>query len=427
MAEKRGRELKWHKLDNTAKIYPVITNSRLSGVYRISATLLEDIDPQILKNTVNLILPWFEGFQVRLRRGVFWYYFETNKKEPRIMEESAYPCRYIDPYGNNQFLFRISYYHKRINLEVFHALTDGYGAVNFMRELVCQYIRLAYPENFAGQEGPLSDTSFNMEDSYIKYYKHGKKKGYGGIRAYQLKGEVLPAAMVGIIHGYVKIEEIKRVSKSYGVSITQYLTAALIWSIYKEYLHDQPSRAPIRINLPVNLRSVFPSTTTRNFFAVIFASMSVRKEEYSFEEILAAVREDFIKYLTKEHLSDLISYNVSNEENLLVRMVPLFIKNMGVKLIYEHSSKSFTATVSNCGAIQVEKEYEPYIERFHMIMGASRKQPVKCVVCSFKEELVFTFSSVFADSGLERVFCKRLIQDGIEITIESNGVYDEKV
>ncbi|MBO5279261.1 MAG: hypothetical protein J6B06_07210 [Lachnospiraceae bacterium] len=427
MAGKRGKELRWHKLDNTAKIYPVITNNHLSGVYRISATLFEDIDPGLLKQTLNRILPWFEGFQVRLRRGVFWYYFETNKKEPMIKEETAYPCRYMEPYANNQFLFRVSYYHKRINLEVFHALTDGYGAINFMRELVCQYIRLAHPQNFAGQEEPLPATSFNMEDSYVKYYRQKKVSGYSHIHAYQLRGEVLPAAMLGVIHGYVKVEEIKRVSKGYGVSITQYLTAALIWSIYKEYLHNQPSRMPIRINVPVNLRSMFPSTTTRNFFAVIFAAMMVSKEDYSFEEILWLVKEEFEKYLTEEHLSELISYNVSNEQNIFIRLIPLFVKNLGVKLIYRRSSRAFTATVSNCGAIQVGSEYEPYIERFHMIMGASRKQPLKCVVCSYKDELVFTFSSVFTDSGLERVFCKRLTLDGIQVTIESNGVYDEKM
>lgn len=422
MTAKKGRELTWHKLDNTAKIYPVIANNHLSGVYRISVTLYEEVRPEELRAALKLILPWFKGFQVRLRRGVFWYYFETNKKEPAVKEESAYPCQYIEPYGNRQFLFRVSYYHKRINLEVFHALTDGYGAINFMRELVCQYIRLTHPQQFGGQTGPLSDTSFNMEDSYVKYYRHGKKKGYGGVRAYQLKGDVLPAAGMRVLHGYVRVEELKRAAKGYQVSITQYLTAALIWSIYKEYLHDQTSDVPVRINIPVNLRTIFPSTTTRNFFAVIFASMSVKKEGYTFEEILKMVKGEFETYLTKEHLSDLISYNVSNEESLLVRIVPLFIKNIGVKLIYEHSSKAFTATVSNCGAIRVEKEYESYIERFHMIMGVSRKQPLKCVICSFKDELVFTFSSVFADSGLERVFCKRLTQDGIQITIESNGV-----
>ncbi len=427
MAARKAKDLKWHKLDNTAKIYPVIASNNLSGVYRISATLREDIQPEVLQSALNRILPWFEGFQVRLRRGVFWYYFEANKKEPKIKEEASYPCRYIDPYENNHFLFRVSYYHKRINVEVFHAVTDGYGAVNFMRELVCQYIRLAHPEQFKGQEKPLSDTSFNMEDSYVKYYRRGKKKGYGGIRAYQLKGEMLPGAMMGVIHGYVKVEEIKKVSKQYGVSITQYLTGVLLWSIYKEYLHNQPSKEPVRINVPVNLRSVFPSTTTRNFFAVIFASMTAKKADYSFEEILSMVKGDFENSLTKEYLSDLISYNVSNEARLLVRILPLFIKNIGVRLIYQHSTKAFTATLSNCGAIQVEKEYEPYVERFHFIMGVSRKQPLKCVVCSYQDELVFNFSSMFTESGLERVFCKRLMQDGIQVTVESNGVYNEKM
>lgn len=418
---KKAKDLKWHKLDNTAKIYPVIAGNNLSGVYRVSVTLKEAIQPQLLSETLEYILPWFEGFQVRLRRGVFWYYFETNKKKPRVEEEYIYPCRYIDPYSNNQFLFRVTYFKRRINLEVFHALTDGYGAINFMKELTCQYLRKAHPDKFPEKAGRHKDTSFNMEDSYIKYYRKANAPGYGSIPAYQLKRELLPPAMVRVIHGYLKIEDLKRVCKKYGVSITQYLTAVLVWSIYKEYLHGQASGKPIRINVPVNLRQIFPSTTTRNFFAVIFAGI-LPGEELEFTDILVKVSEDFKEGLKKEHLADLISYNVSNEDHWYVRMVPLFIKNIGVKLIYWHSSKGFTATLSNCGPIKLEPQYEEYVENFHMIMGVSKKQPVKCVVCSYQENLIFTFSSVFADTGLERVFFRKLSKDGISVKVESNGV-----
>lgn len=56
--------------------------------------------------------------------------------------EAVCPCRYIDPHSHQLFLFRVSYFERKINLEVFHALTDGLGGMNFLKALVCEYLRL---------------------------------------------------------------------------------------------------------------------------------------------------------------------------------------------------------------------------------------------------------------------------------------------
>ena len=39
----RRRDLRWERLDNTAHLFPVIAGERMSGVYRICATLTEPI------------------------------------------------------------------------------------------------------------------------------------------------------------------------------------------------------------------------------------------------------------------------------------------------------------------------------------------------------------------------------------------------
>ena len=102
--EKR-RDLRWEKLDNTAHIFPVIAGEQLSNVYRISVTLEEPVKPELLQQALDLVLPRFDGFNLRLRKGVFWHYFEENgKPAPRVQEEKAFPCRYIRPNRNNSFL-----------------------------------------------------------------------------------------------------------------------------------------------------------------------------------------------------------------------------------------------------------------------------------------------------------------------------------
>ncbi|WP_099469993.1 WS/DGAT domain-containing protein [Konateibacter massiliensis] len=425
---KKQKETRWHKLDNTAKIFPVIASENLSNVYRISIELKEEIKPELLQEALNTVIEWFEVFHVRLRRGMFWYYFETNRNKPVVEPENNYPCRYISPNENHKFLFRVSYYQNRINLEVFHVLTDGMGALTFLKELTYQYLRL-YDEKLGErvEAKPSRECSLNIEDSYLKYYKKSDAKGYKTRKAYQLTGKFLPPTVMSVIHGHIDIADLKRACKEKNVSINQYLVANLVWSIYTEYLNRQPSKEPICVNVPVNLRNYFESTTTKNFFAVLLAEFEADKENLTFDDVLEKISDNLKKQMTKEHMEELISYNVSNEKNRYIRAIPLFLKNIAIKFIYHNSSKAFTTTVTNIGSLTVLEEFEDYIERFYLVLSVAKKQNVKCSVCSYKNELVFTFASVLADSNLERAFFRNLARAGIRTVIESNGVYNEEM
>lgn len=417
----------WDRLDNTAHLFPVIAGESMSNVYRIFVTLNEKVDKNILQQALAIVLPKFDGFNVRLRKGVFWYYFEENgKPAPSVRKENAYPCRYIVQNRNRSYLFRVSYYKNRINLEVFHVLTDGMGGINFLKELTYQYLRLAHPKLGEQMGDSLSaDTSLNREDSFLKNYKKSHAKGYKTQKAYLLKGEKLRTGEFGVIHGIMSVQALKQVAHRYEVSINEYLVAAFVYSMYTECLHEMPCKKPIRVAVPVNLRPFFHSVTTKNFFVMVSAEFLSDKEGYTFPEILNIIRESLRKQITKEHLENLFSYNVSNEKNMIARAVPLFIKNTIMRYIYTQSALANTTTVTNIGNIAVAEEYRPYIEMFGAFLAVSKGQYLKGTICSYGDKLMFTFSSILADTSVQRGFFRRLAEDGLEVSVESNGVYYE--
>lgn len=426
---KRENEIKWDKLDNTAHLFPVIAGESMSNVYRISVTLHEKILPGYLQEALDKVLPWFDVFRVRLRKGVFWYYFEDNKKPaPRVMEERTYPNQFISPNKNNNYLFRVSYYQKRINLEVFHVLTDGMGAINFLRELTYQYLRLVHPELLEIVPDALcSDTSLNKEDSYVRNYKKSHAKGYKTRRAYLIKGEKLRPLELGVIHGYMPVEQLKAAAKKYQLSINEYLVAVFFWSVWQECLHCVPKGRPISVAVPVNLRPYYHSITTKNFFVMVSAVFEPTKEDYTFEEIAAITAESLRSQINPEHLEHLFAYNVSNEKNLMLRAVPLFVKNIAIKSVYQTSALANSTTITNIGSIQVREEYQPYVDKFHAFLSMSKGQSIKGCICSYQGTLVFTFSSTLTDVSIQRAFFRRLAREGVEVEIETNGVYDEKM
>ncbi len=419
---------RWRRLDNTAKIFPVIASENLSNVFRISAVLKEEVDPGTLQRALEEILPQFEGFSVRLRRGFFWYYFEDNKRMPVIERETTYPCKFIDPHSNQLYLFRVTYFDRRINLEVFHAVTDGLGAVNFLKALVYRYLDLKKNSRTGHRASQKisSDVSMNVEDSYVRHYKKTEKRKYSSRRAYHLEGEALPLDEENVLHGYVDLKMLKTVAKSYGVSITRFLTAALIFTIYQEYLDGKPCEESIGISIPINLRTFFGSETTANFFAVTLIDFLSTSEEHTFTEVLEAVSSQMDSKITKEKMEQIISYNVSNEKKWYLRAAPLFVKWCALNLVFRKNEKSYTMTLSNIGPIDIEEDYRKEIERFTIMIGVSKRQPLKCAVCSYGEEVIVTFTSVFQDTRLQDRFFGFLREMSIPVSLESNGVPDHR-
>ena len=426
-SHRRKEQLAWDKLDNTANLFPVIATEQMTNVYRISVSLTEEIDRVLLQESLDRILPKFLTFRMRLRMGVFWYYFEENTKPaPIVREEYSSPGAYIDKSRNNHYMFRVTYYKCRINLEVFHVLTDGAGGITFLKELVYQYLRLKYPKLLEVEKDKISSGIFlDKEDSYVKNFKKGHSKVYKSEKALRLTGERLPKEEMGIVHGYFPVEQLKAASKKYGVTINQYLVGVFVYSIYKEYLKSQPSKVPISCCVPVNLRPYYDSHTMKNFFAMVSAVFRPEKENYTLEEVLEIVTEDLKAQITPENLNNIMSYNVSNERNWILRAVPLFIKNIGIKLVYGASARATTATVTNIGNIELREPYKKYVEHFYTTLSMSKGQNMKGGICSYNGVLTFTFSSVLSDTSIQKRFFQTIAKDGVAVAVESNGVYDE--
>ena len=423
--KKAQKDIRWDKLDNTAHLFPVIAGERLSNTYRISVTLKEMVDPELLQQALDIVLPRFDGFNLRLRHGFFWYYFEENgKPAPRVKEEKKFPCRFIRPNKNNSFLFRVTYYKYRINLEVFHVLTDGMGGFNFVRELTYQYLRLRYPEIVKQTGDSLSSgTTLNREDSFMKHYKKNAPKKYQTKRAFLVKGERFHNGEFGVMHGYIPLADLKAVCKQYGVSINEYLVSAFMWSVYNEYLHGMPSDKPIRVAVPVNLRPYFNSITTKNFFVMTSAEFHPKNESYTFEEVAQIVRESLRSQMTSEHLEEIFSYNVSNQKRWYLKIVPLPLKNLAMRHVYSQSALANTTTITNVGVIQIDEPYKQYIDQFHAFLSLSKGQYIKGTVLTYNGTLVFSFSYDLVDPSVQRGFFRRLAQDGLHVEIESNGVH----
>ena len=415
----------WRRLDNSAKIFPIASSKKYSSVFRLSAVLKEKVNSKILKEAVEIVLKNLPSFKVKLKKGAFWYYFEENNKEVIVEEEKDYPCKYINPNTNNDYLFKVTFWKNKINLDIFHSLTDGNSGIIFLREIIYTYIELAHKEEFNNTIRTKRKLSDNAEDEYLKNYDKKLKGRRDEKRAYILKGNKLPLAAIGVIHVNINLEKLKIRAKEKDVTITQYLTAVLIHSIYHSKYKKMDNKKPIKVCIPVDLRKYFKSETISNFFSYITVSADMKfKMLQNFEGILKFVKSEFERLLTKEEISKTMSANVKLGNNAMIKMIPLFLKLPIVKLSYLEIRKYTTTTFSNIGRIGIIGEYQKYIDKFLILIAPETVEKIKCSSCSFENNLVFTFTSVLKDTDVEQSFCNKLKEEGIDIVLEGNGVHD---
>ena len=424
MSDKKEKSY-WRKLDNSAKIFPISSGKKYSTVFRLSVILKESIQPDILKIAVEKALEEYEFFRVRLKNGFFWNYLEYNPKKPIIEQEKEYPCKYIDPKGNNQYLFKVTYFDRKINIDIFHSLTDGNSGIMFFKEIIYNYIELSHKEEFKEELRNKRKFDLSIEDSYIKNYNKKSDGNKSSKKAYKLAGKKIKLGAISAIHEIIDLQELKKEAKSKEATITQYLTAVLIYSIYKANYLKNKGKKPIKVCIPVNLKKYFSSNTISNFFSYITVETHMQKDNLdTFDKILTFVKKDFERKLTLEEIQKTMSGNVKLGTNLFVKIVPLVLKKPIIRLIYLEIRKYTTTTFSNIGRIGIIGKYQKYIEEFLMLIAPEPVEKIKCSACSFENHIVFTFTSILDDCSIEKAFYQFLTEKNISVKIESNEILD---
>lgn len=410
------------KLDNSAKIFPMVSTKKYSTVFRISAYLKETIEPDALQQATERALALFVSFRVKLKSGFFWYHYEKNEKLPVVKEEPPYPCRYIDPIENNDYLFKVTYIKNKINIDIFHALTDGNTGMHFLKEIIYQYLDIVHHDKIKCVSRAERRIHYTVEDSYLKHYDKKLTSNLSNKKAYVLQGEKLAYPEVGVISEIISVDQLKNKAKEKGLTVTQYLTSILIYSIYQANYLKYQGKKPIKVCIPVDLKKYFKSETIRNFFSYITVIAYMKKEgKVTLEEIIEIVRKEFQEKLTPGELARTMSYNVKIGHNAIVGIIPLFLKKIIVKLSYIEIRKYTTTTFSNIGRIGTINAYSPFIEKFTILIAPEQVEKIKCSSCSYNNKLVFTFTSILKNTDIEKCFYEILKSQNIDVQIETDG------
>ena len=419
----KQRDAAWEPLDNAAKIFPSISNKRDPKVFRFACELREAVEPELLQQALDAALEDFPIFRSTLREGFFWHYLKESDQRPLVQQECELPCSTIYDANHPGLLFEVTYYGRRINLEVYHALTDGTGALQFLRSLVCRYLYLRHPEGFAEPPAALHGASFSelAEDSFQKYYTAAAQNKVRSGPVYKLRGVRLPEGRMQIVEGVVPVRTVLAAARAQGVTMTVLLTALFLCAVDKNAVLRR-KRHPVVVAVPVNLRKYFPSETARNFFCTVNVRYHFGRDPGDLASVMASVSAQFSQLLTRENLARRMNGYSAIEHNALVRVVPLGLKNIILRIAGAIAEGDHTIAVSNVGKVEMPSACAPYIRLFDVFVSTNTLQ---LCLCSYGENLTLSFSSAFRSTDVQKDFFRALAAMDIPVEVTANRPEEE--
>lgn len=420
-------KLRWMPLDNAAKIYPAARSHNWTNAFRLSATLKEEVDTKVLQSALDVTIRRFPSLGTRLRKGLFWYYLQQVSHAPAIRQEMSYPLTRMTRKDLRDCALRVIVYHNRIAVEFFHSLTDGNGGVIFLKALVAEYLQQKYHLVIPAEQGVVGrleePSPEELEDSFLKYagpVSASRREN----NAWHLKGTPEPDGFLNVTCFQLPVAQVLEQAHHYCVSMTTFLSAALMQAILNLQAQQIPNRRYrkyVRLLIPVNLRRLFPSKSMRNFALYTTPEVDPKLGDYSFEELCQIIQHRMALDVTPKQMSARIATNVKSERVFLLKITPLFIKNLVMKAVFlAVGERKSCLCLSNLGQVTLPREMEAYVERLDFILSSQAMSPHNCGVLSYKDTLYVNFTRNIVEPNLEREFFLVLREMGLPVEVQSN-------
>ncbi|XJS11186.1 alcohol acetyltransferase [Aerococcaceae bacterium WGS1372] len=447
---------KWVRLDNASNIFLAAMSNRDSKVFRLSCEVRDTVDPDHLQQALNKVYEQNILYHSVLRRGFFWYYLEESDLKPKVQLDTDIPCKPLYYFDRRNLLFRVTYWKKRISLEVFHVLSDGTGAMWFFQDLLTEYIQRTH-EELAPEDIQISayDHDLSSEDSFERHFRNRNPQSFArsaqsalknissvvgagakkflspqvehfkpAKKVYRYSGTYTADYRPRLVELEMPVADVIKKAKEINVSLTIYLTALFMESIRKA-APDFQGDETMAVSVPVNLRQFFPSTSSRNFFAVTRLEYTYQPDKAnSIEEICQVLKEEFEPQLQKENLENWLSRLIYFEYHPLSRIILRPIKDLGLKFANYLNNRKLTFAISNLGLVKFPDLIDDYIHQVYFHTIAVR--PQWCAI-SHNDVLTISFTSPFVETDIYRHYVRQLTNMNIPVTMTVNKVSEDEL
>lgn len=394
-----------HPVDNSALIHLALHNTWHSNCFRLVSHLKKSIQPAKLQKAVDALAPRFPMLAAGIRQKGKAFVV-TPQTEHLYIRWDNEMLAYMSMEEIRDCALRVLYGPRHIAIEIFHSLTDGTGALQFLKALLAEYLGTAAEPVFFEAA---------WEDSYQVHAEEKSTSMPGGI------SYLLPAAQEGEQKIYqttlnFSVKELLTVTRAEHTTITAFFTALFAQTAMKQQQYEKEMSGeallPVQVMVPINLRKQFASDSLRNFSLYALPKLSPEAADAPFSEIAQSMTVQIREQSAESRLRAAIATNVALERK--TAHFPLWIKCAALRAGFEVcGGRSSCITVSNLGQVTFPDCIQQELERLDFMLTPRIHSPYNCGIVSLGDTLSLTITRRREDRGVEKRFALLLVKQGI--------------
>lgn len=374
------------RTDSYAKIFLYNTHETVACVPRHIIRMRDKVRPDKLQQAVEQALLRFPHMMLGVEATDTSFRYRPNVLPPVVLPFDGVEKRYtIGSPDTHGYLFLVGYQDNTITMEYQHSISDGRGFEEFIRCVLFQYLTLCgYPvENDGSVRG--MDTRWSPEESADGYRQladqefspKGIWKKPEASHAWDLtdKGDG-PEIVTDVTFPF---EQLHSYSKSIGVSPLSIVAPLLMRAFDQKY--GEPDK-PVISQIPVDLRPLLPSATTRYFICFIDLPYLPEYRDLPLPEVFRKTKEFLNSQMEREQLLYRAKAASDRCSELHEANMPLAEKmKEGQKMCRDFVLED-SFLITNVGRFKMPESCMPYILDYGAVLPCA-VQPFAMLVSSF--------------------------------------------
>ena len=400
-------------VDNASILFLSLIRPYHTNSFRFSMTMKDPVSPEALQEAVNRIHRRFPSVIAGVQQG-FFAYRQVAASDPPTVQPDPGLLKPMTKEELHNCCFRVYYKENVISLEVFHALTDGYGTITTFTTLAAEYLNILHditvPVGLTRLDASEEPQREEIVDSFLDMTevppRHLPSRfSYLPDRPdsadWQVRGNSLTLDTKPLLDA----------AHRYGITLNTLLTTVLADAIMELQLAERAGKKlkPVRIMIPVDLRRMMGSRTLRNFSLYTIPTLEGHQHPLSFQEKCRIFDTQLKQQLSKENLSAMVSYNVRTQNAWYFKISPWKLKSLLLRIGYRFFGESNSSlTLTNLGIVRFPQELMEHVENFQCWLTPRVSSPYGCTVMSLGNQITLTMSRFTQEDKLGPIFFGKL-------------------
>nr|WP_297172100.1 hypothetical protein [uncultured Agathobaculum sp.] len=410
------------RTDSYAKIFLYNTHETVACVPRHTITLRERVKPDVLQRAAQAALLRFPHMMLRVEATDTAFRYRQNTLPPVVLPFDGVEKRYaIGSKDTHGYMFLVGYQENTITMEYQHSISDGRGFEEFIRCVIFQYLTLCgYPvENDGSVRG--MDTRWSPDESADGYAQLADQKfSPDGIwkkpeaaHAWALTdlGDA-PEIVTEVTFSFAQLHDY---GKLIGVSPLSIIAPLFMRAFDRKFGGgDQPVIAQI----PVDLRSLLPTSTTRYFICFIDLPYLPAYRGLPLDEVFRRTKAFLNTQMAREQLLYRAKAASDRCRELHEADMPLAEKMAAGQKICKDFVLEDSFLITNVGRFALPASCMPYVLDYGAVLPCAA-QPFAMLISSFGERMKLSVAQRDHDMQVVAGLCEGLHAIGVQAESKS--------